>query len=103
MSYSDFTLSSVKKKFHLNLIEESNLFQDCPELEPSSLLQEILQDNLPLALASNTEKSRSEMLITPILIDLRKQLHNQISIFSRINFTVDSEQGLNGICDFLIS
>ncbi len=76
MAYSDFTLSSVKKKFQLNLVEQSNLFQDSPELQPSPLLQEILQDNLPLALASNTEKSRSEMIIAPILIDLRKQFNN---------------------------
>ena len=103
MAYSDFTLGLVKKKFQLNLVEKSNLFQDSPELQPSPLLQEILQDNLPLALASNTEKSRSEMIIAPILIDLRKQFNKHITVFSGINFTVDSDQGLNGICDFLIS
>ncbi len=103
MAYSDFTLSSVKKKFQLNLVERSNLFQDSPELQPSPLLQEILQDNLLLALASNTEKSRSEMIIAPILIDLRKHFNKHISVFSGINFTVDSDQGLNGMCDFLIS
>ena len=103
MAYSDFTLSSVKKKFQLNLVEQSNLFQDSPELQPSPLLQEILQDNLPLALASNTEKSRSEMIIAPILIDLRKYFNKHIAVFSGINFTVDSDQGLNGMCDFLIS
>ena len=103
MAYSDFTLGSVKKQFQLNFIEKSNLFQDAPELQPSPLLQEILRDNLPLALASNTEKSRSEMIIAPILIDLRKQFNNQITVFSGINFTVDSDQGLNCICDFLIN
>ena len=103
MAYSDFTLSSVKKKFQLNFVEKSNLFEDYSELQPSPLLQEILQDNLPLALASNTEKSRSEMIIAPILIDLRKQFNKHIAVFSGINFTVDSSQGLNGICDFLIS
>ena len=43
------------------------------------------------------------MIIAPILIDLRKQFNNHITVFSGINFTVDSDQGLNGICDFLIS
>lgn len=43
------------------------------------------------------------MLITPILIDLRRQFTNRIDIFSGINFTVDPAQGLNGNCDFLIS
>jgi len=103
MSYSDFSLSSVKKAFQLHLIEQIDLFMSTPDLNPSPLLTAILKDNLPIALASNTEKSRSEMIIAPILIDLRKQLENHISIFSGINFTVDPSQGLNGNCDFLIS
>ena len=103
MYYSDFSLSSVKKAFQLNLIEKADLFADCAELQPSLLLRETLKENLSLALASNTEKSRSEMLIAPILIDLRRQYSNHIGIFSGINFTVDPVQGLNGNCDFLIS
>ena len=103
MSYSDFSLSSVKKAFQLHLIEQIDLFMSTPDLNPSPFLTAILKDNLPIALASNTEKSRSEMIIAPILIDLRKQLENHISIFSGINFTVDPSQGLNGNCDFLIS
>ena len=103
MAYSDFSLSSVKKAFQLKLIEQSDFFKESPELKPSALLQEILKDNLPLALASNTEKSRSEMIIAPILIDLRKQFANHISIFSGISFTVDPAQGLDGNCNFLIS
>ena len=43
------------------------------------------------------------MIIAPILIALRKYLNNQISLFSGIDFTVDSAQGLNGNCDFIIS
>jgi hypothetical protein len=103
MSYSDFSLSSVKKTFQLKLIEKADLFSDCAELQPSPLLSEILKENLSLALASNTEKSRSEMLIAPILIDLRRQFSDRIGIFSGVNFTVDISQGLNGNCDFLIS
>jgi len=103
MSYSDFSLSSVKKAFQLHLIEQIDLFMSTPDLNPSPFLTAILKDNLQIALASNTEKSRSEMIIAPILIDLRKQLENHISIFSGINFTVDPSQGLNGNCDFLIS
>ena len=103
MSYSDFSLSSVKKSFQLELIEKTDLFEQTPDLNPTSFLATTLKDNLPIALASNTEKSRSEMIIAPILIDLRKQFCNHISIFSGVNFTVDSSQGLNGNCDFLIS
>lgn len=103
MSYRDFNLSTIKKQFNLSLIEEVGLFDSIPEREPSPLLQETLTENIPLALASNTEKSHSEMIITPILIELRKQLDHRISIFSGVNFSVEPEQGLNGNCDFLIS
>lgn len=103
MAYSDFSLSSVKKAFQLQLIEQTDLFEQTPDLEPTPFLTATLKDNLAIALASNTEKSRSEMIIAPILIDLRKQFANHISLFSGINFTVDPSQGLNGNCDFLIS
>ena len=42
------------------------------------------------------------MITAPILIELREQLQNRISLFSGIDFNVDSERGLNGSCDFLI-
>jgi hypothetical protein len=53
--------------------------------------------------ASNSEKARSKMIIFPILIDLRRQLKERINLFSGRDFDVDSERGLNGICDFIIS
>jgi hypothetical protein len=103
MSYSDFTLDKVRKEFNLTISDKIDIFSDTPELKCSEILIEILRDNVPLALASNTEKSRSEMIIAPILIELRKQLNYQISLFSGIDFTVEPAKGLNGNCDFLIS
>ncbi|MCA1995464.1 MAG: hypothetical protein LDL41_25970, partial [Coleofasciculus sp. S288] len=72
-------------------------------LESSNYLKETLAYNVPFALASNTEKSRSEMIITPVLLELTRKIENQISLFSGVDFTVEPEQGLNGICDFIIS
>jgi hypothetical protein len=103
MSYSDFTLDKVKKAFDLTLSDKIDNFADTPELPCSDLLTATLKENVSLALASNTEKSRSEMIIAPILIELRKQLNYQISLFSGIDFTIDLSQGLNGNCDFIIS
>jgi hypothetical protein len=62
-----------------------------------------LHNNIPLAVAISTEKAKSEMIIAPILIELRRMLNNQISLFSGVKFNVDSTRGLNGFCDFLIS
>lgn len=102
MAYSDFSLEGVVKKFELKYSEVADLFGKNPKLECSQLLAETLKRSVPLALASNTEKSRAEMITAPILIELREQLQNQISLFSGIDFNVDSERGLNGSCDFLI-
>ena len=46
---------------------------------------------------------RSELLITPILIEVRQILKQQIGFFSGEDFTVDALVGLNGTCDFLLS
>ena len=103
MAYSDFSLASAKKTFNLTISSQKDLFSTVSPLESSNLLKETLTYNVPFALASNTEKSRSEMIITPILLELTKQCVNQISLFSGVDFTVDKERGLNGSCDFIIS
>ena len=103
MAYSDFSLAKVSKTFELKILDAVNMFSAIPDLESSSFLVETLLYTVPLAISSNTEKARSEMIIAPILIELRKQLNSEISFFSGIDFTIDAEKGLNGSCDFLIS
>ena len=39
----------------------------------------------------------------PVMLELRRRFNQEISLFSGIDFTVSPEQGLNGVCDFLIS
>lgn len=103
MSYSQFTLEQIKSEFGITLSEQIGFFSTIPERKYSQLLAETLEYNVPLALSINSEKSRSEMIVTPILIEIRKQLTNQISLFSGKDFNVDPERGLTGFCDFLIS
>ena len=67
------------------------------------VLQAILEENIPLALAIATEKARSELLIAPVLVEVRKVVQHRISLFSGVDFNVDEQQGLNGICDFIIA
>lgn len=88
MPYSDFTLESIKKKLRLRIYEQADLFANAPELQPGTLLSDTLTYNLPLALAINTEKSRSELIIAPILVELRRQFESQISLFSGIKFNI---------------
>ncbi|MEM1168842.1 MAG: hypothetical protein AAGJ08_07095 [Cyanobacteria bacterium P01_H01_bin.35] len=103
MPYSDFTLPKIQQEFSLKIQEKVDFFANTSEVKPSEFLKQTLQNNLPLALAINTEKARSEMIIAPILIELRKIMNNQISLFSGTEFNVDTTRGLNGTCDFLIS
>ncbi len=103
MAYSDYTLSEIKEKFQLAIEEQTNVFPDVIEEKISDFLNEILEENIPLALAIHTEKARSEMIVTPILIELRKLLNHRISLFSGVEFNIDKEKGLNGVCDYIIS
>ena len=54
-------------------------------------------------MAIGSKKARSELIVSPILVEVLKYLNKQISLFSGIDFNVDSELGLNGFCDFIIS
>ena len=75
MSYSDFTLQKVVKELQLVLNERTNLFAQIPESTISDHLAITLKENIPLALAINTEKARSELIIAAILVELRKMLN----------------------------
>jgi len=103
MAYSDFTLADVIRTFHFTIDDDHDLFPSVHEVEVSPLLAETLRETTPLALAIHTEKARSELLIAPILVELRKILRHQISLFSGVDFTIDPAQGLNGVCDFIIA
>ncbi|MDE5081845.1 MAG: hypothetical protein O4859_11410 [Trichodesmium sp. St18_bin1] len=103
LSYSNFTLENAQKNFELRLKENQDLFDEIQPVKPSEILTTILREYIPLATAINTEKARSELLISQILADVRRQLNYQISLFSGTEFNVEEELGLQGYCDFLLS
>lgn len=102
MAYAEFTFQKLETDLHL-LIEEADLYSTIPPVEISSPFADILKENVPLALVINTEKARSELIIAPVLVELRKTLNHRVSLFSGIEFNVDPQKGLNGVCDFIIS
>ena len=103
MAYNQFTLSKAEKAFQLRIDETQDLFSTVAEVKTSDFLSTCLDRYVPLALAINTEKSRSEMIITPILLEFRDLAEPPISLFSGRPFNVDKEKGLMGACDFIIS
>jgi hypothetical protein len=102
MPYSNFTISKVEKDFQLN-VTTGVFFSELTLVQPSQWLSELLQQTIPFATAVGTEKARSEFIIAPLLFELLRLLHSEISLFSGRDFTVAPELGLNGICDFMIT
>jgi len=103
MAYRDFDLRKARAELGVQLVERQGVFAEIGEVEPSPVFAEIMAETVPLARAISTEKARSELIIANVLVELRKQLHHRISLFSGIEFNVDKDRGLSGFCDFLIS
>ncbi len=103
MAYSDFTLGEVRKRFALTVDETRDLFAAVPESDIDPRFRELFAENLPLAQGSNTEKARSEMVIAPLLVELRRVVGHSIGLFSGVEFSVDEARGLSGYCDFILS
>ena len=103
MAYSDFTIRKVKQDFGLTTVEGGRFLPEIDPIAPSAILAGLLEDTIPWAIAVGTEKARSEVIIAPALLEVKRLLNRQVSVFSGTNFTVDIALGLNGVCDFLIS
>ena len=103
MAYSNFTLETVRKTFQLEKIESIAIFSDIEQVAPSLELTKELEKKVPLAIAMRTEKARSELIVANVLVELREHFDRRISFFSGIDFSVDVESGLTGVCDFLVS
>jgi len=104
MPYSQFTtIGKVKAAFNLTVMEGIRFLPEIEPIAPTTVLQTLLETNLPWAIATSTEKARSEAIINPVLLEVRNILNQQISVFSGEEFNVDAAVGLTGVCDFLIS
>jgi hypothetical protein len=103
VGYSDFTVGKVKKAFGLTTVEGNRFLPEIAPFEPSSVLIDFLAEAFPLASMLKSEKAKSEFLIGPVLLEVRKKLGHKISLFSGEDFTVNPAAGLSGVCDFLIS
>ncbi|MDE0322780.1 MAG: hypothetical protein OXN27_02565 [Candidatus Poribacteria bacterium] len=103
MAYSEFTLESVLPAFQLQKIDTVGLFSQVEVVQPSDHLTTALARKAALATAIGTEKARSEMIVADVLVELLEHFDRSISLFSGIDFNVDVEKGLTGVCNFLVS
>jgi hypothetical protein len=100
MAYSKFSLRDVLEAFDLTEIHEKNI-SEIKKYEPSAWLLQTLDYSLKVAYVS--EKSRSEAIIMPILLELQNSNNNSFAIYSGANLDADKKLSLNGECDFVLS
>ena len=102
MAYNNFSLQDTIGQFDLNLVE-SAFCESLPPVSPKSEFLNIFEQYLPLAQRAKSEKAKSELLVSPILVELLRLTDHRVQLFSGEEFNVDRERGLNGFCDFLLS
>ncbi|WP_445240156.1 hypothetical protein [Microcoleus vaginatus] len=103
MPYSKFTLSKAVEAFDLTIVEGTRFLPEISPVTPSSLRQDTLRETMPWAIAVSSEKARAEGIINPVLLEVKRQLQGQISIFSGEEFNGEPEAELPGYIDFLLS
>lgn len=102
MAYSDFTLEQVIEQFDLAVQEQQPILESQP-VAPSALLVQILERELPWAVAVGSKIARYSGIIAQVLLEVRAQRQQQISVFAGKEFNVNPAQKLNSYCDFLVS
>ena len=98
-SYPRFTVEDIGK-LGLNAIS-GRLFEFIVDIPPSDLLLQLLvaYQDVP----SQSEKAKSEILIAPLIGEVRLKNPRKMTYFSGYQFNVDEKRGLKGFCDFIIS
>jgi|WetSurMetagenome_2_1015567.scaffolds.fasta_scaffold199850_2 hypothetical protein len=100
MAYSDYTLSKIEEKFGI-LSYRKKLFDH--NTQPISEISDWLKYSLSLVeeLPIKSEKAKSELIVMPILIELRNKNAKYFTIYSGEMLNIDEE--LKGECDFILS
>ena len=102
MAYSDFTYPRVQQDLGLT-VDEVDLYSKVPGSPLREEFRAMIAEGAKIALAMNTEKAKSEFIIAPILLELRRQLGGAFGLFSGVELNVEPAKGLNGVCDFIVS
>lgn len=100
MSYKKFTLELLKEKFGLENSQQ-NLFDNIVPIKGSVWLTETLTMGRKNPIRS--EKAKSELIVTPILLELKNINNDYFTIYSGDTLEADKNLGLTGECDFILS
>ena len=102
MSFRDFKFPQVVDTLHLGY-QERHLFPDLTPMAFRDVVIEQLREGLDVSQGLNTEKARSEFVVAPFLMELRRMANHRFGIFSGYELDVDAALGLNGVCDFMLT
>jgi len=100
MAYKDFTFDDLEERFGL-VNRSRSLFPALSPIQPSSKLREALAEARQLPVRS--EKSKSEMIVLPVLLELWRRNERFFTIYSGEQLNAASKQGLKGECDFILA
>jgi hypothetical protein len=100
MAYTNFTLDDLESKFGVKN-QVVHLFSSFEFVVPSQKLNEELEESAELPVRS--EKAKSELIVFPILKEIRRQNDKFFTIYSGEFLNVDESIGLNGECDFILT
>jgi hypothetical protein len=101
MSYKNFTLDKLKDNFGIVPLISHWLPENYKYFQPSEFLLNDLKEASNVALDS--EKAKSEMIVTPVIKELKRKNPNSFTFFSGYEFNVDKTLGLKGFCDYIFS
>ncbi len=101
MAYGNFTtIRQIKEELGV-ISRYCDLFKKIEKVEPSEWLKTTL--SYSYFMRSKNEKSKSETIVQPILMEIVKNNKDFITFFSGNTIDADKERGLNGECDFVIT
>lgn len=101
MAFRDFVFPQVEEQLGVR-VEDANLFGSVAPIAVRPDFADFVRDGVDLALANSTEKAKSEFIIAPVLLELRRSLRGRFTLFSGVEWNVDPARGLNGYCDFIL-
>jgi hypothetical protein len=105
MAFRDFSYPSVLAKLGLT-DQRADLSSAASPLPVRAEFPAFLQEGLAIAVGEVgvcTEKAKSEFIIAPLLIELRRSMGRRFSVFAGMELNVNKGRGLNGACDYILT
>lgn len=100
MAYQHFTFARLHQEFGINQTRGAVTPASLDAVPPSEMLATQLARAYTMPLRS--EKMRSEMLVAPVLSEVRERYKDKIELFSGEIIIGDKALGLSGEIDFLL-